>query len=108
MVVWWGSEVECESALARREREGGVSPEESSAALRRLERLKSAWREVQPVEGVRRIARRLLRVHAIRASDALQLAAAIAASDGDASTLEFVSLDARLVDAARREGFAGL
>jgi len=108
MVVWWGSEVECESALARREREGGVSPEESSAALRRLERLKSAWREVQPVEGVRRIARRLLRVHAIRASDALQLAAAIAASDGDPSTLEFVSLDARLVDAARREGFAGL
>ena len=54
---------------------------------------------------MRRAAERLLRVHALRASDSLQLAAALVASDHDPGTLEIVCLDARLASAARREGF---
>lgn len=50
-------------------------------------------------------ARRLLRVHALRAADALQLAAAIAASEADPASLDLVMLDEQLAEAARREGF---
>jgi predicted nucleic acid-binding protein len=54
----------------------------------------------------RKIAKRFLRVHNLRAADALQLAAAFLAAEKDSSTLEFVCLDERLANAARKEGFA--
>ena len=50
-------------------------------------------------------AKRLLRVHDLRTADALQLAAAVYVAEARPSTLEFVSLDDRLLAAARREGF---
>jgi uncharacterized protein len=105
MSVWWGTELECVSAVARREREGLATRRAAEQALDRLDQFRAAWEEVEPHETLRRTARRLLRVHALRAGDSLQLAAAIAASEGDPSTLEFVCLDARLVEAAEREGF---
>ncbi len=46
--------------------------------------------------------------HPLRAADALQLGAAIVAADGDTASLEFVTLDRRLADAALREGFPTL
>ncbi len=49
---------------------------------------------------------RLLRTHSLRAADALQLAAARAASEERPDTLPFVTLDERLALAAQREGFA--
>ena len=104
-VVWWGTEVECVSAVARLEREGALSAAQASATLRRLDDLAGRWLEVQPVAMVRTTARRLLRVHPLRAADALQLAAALVASEGDPASLPFVSGDARLRDAATREGF---
>ena len=58
-----------------------------------------------PSETVRRIARRALRVHDLRAADALQLAAATVAAESDPASLELISLDRRLLEAARREGF---
>ncbi|GAF79665.1 unnamed protein product, partial [marine sediment metagenome] len=66
ILAWWGTEVECVSALSRLEREDpSVAPivEES---LKRLDSLKRSWHEVQPVSSVRETARRLLRVHALR------------------------------------------
>lgn len=74
-------------------------------ALDRLEALAHTWHEVLPVESVRRASLRLLRVHALAAADALQLAGAIAASDDRPDTLPFMTLDGRLADAASREGF---
>jgi len=47
-------------------------------------------------------------VHELRAADAFQLAAALAAAEGSPSTLELVTLDDRLALAARREGFTVL
>jgi uncharacterized protein len=44
-------------------------------------------------------------VHPLRAADALQLAAAVVAAERDPPSLEFVSLDDRLLEAASREGF---
>jgi predicted nucleic acid-binding protein len=105
MLVWWATEIECVSAIARLEREDDLSSDATLAALERLDALVEGWNEVQPVEAARRSARRLLRVHSLRAADALQLAAAVAAAEGDPASLEIVTLDDRLTAAARREGF---
>ncbi len=105
MLVWWATEVECVSAIARLEREDDLSSSATQAALERLDALADGWSEVQPVEAARRVARRLLRMHSLRAADALQLAAALAAAEERPSSLEIVTLDDRLADAARREGF---
>jgi hypothetical protein len=59
---------------------------------------------VLPAAARRDEAMRLLRVHPLRSADALQLAAALAGADGEPSAREFVCLDARLADAAAREG----
>jgi uncharacterized protein len=105
MLVWWATESECVSAIARLERQGDLSSDTTAAALGHLDLLAESWNEVQPVEAVRRTARRLLRVHTLRAADALQLAAAVVAAEGQPSSLDIVSLDDRLGEAARREGF---
>jgi predicted nucleic acid-binding protein len=106
MTVWWGTEVECVSAIARQERREGLSQEAMQGALGLLETLVDEWDEMQPNASLRRTARRLLRVHDLRAADGLQLAAAIDASEGNPAALPFVTLDLRLADAARREGFS--
>jgi hypothetical protein len=105
VVTWWGSEIECVSALARLERESAVTAEMVSAAIARLKSLGAAWHEVQPTPLLRETAVRLLRVHLLRGADAVQLASALVAADREPATLEIVSLDARLAAAARREGF---
>lgn len=106
MCVWWGTEVECVSALARLEREDALTARVITDALARLDLLAEAWNEVQPVAAVRGAARRLLRVHALRAPDALQLGAAVVAAENVPASLDVVTLDERLAAAARREGFA--
>lgn len=108
MIVWWGTPVECTSAIARREREGGMSPNEATDALERLRALSASWQEVEPLARVRNVAQRLLRVHSLRAADSLQLAAAIICSENEPSSLPFVCLDDRLNVAAQREGFTVL
>jgi uncharacterized protein len=105
MCVWWGTEVECVSALARLDREGALTEGATTAALERLDLLAEGWNEVQPVAAVRSTARRLLRVHPLRGADALQLAAAVVAAEGQPASLGIVTLDERLAAAARREGF---
>ena len=67
--------------------------------------LSASWLEIEPLEQVRKRAIRLLRVHPLRAADALQLAAALTAADEDPERLDLVSSYDRLSAAARREGF---
>lgn len=105
VLVWWGARVECVSALARCVREGRVLRKELVRAEQRLLHLTQAWLEVAPTEPVRAAAQRLLRVHPLRAADALQLAAAVVAAEQEAASLELVTLDDRLAEAAEREGF---
>jgi len=104
--AWWGTPVECVSAVARVAREGGIDTVMASNILQRLRLLHEGWHEIQPVEELREIAKRLLRVHPLRAADALQLAAAFLAAEKTPATLDFVCLDDRLAEAARKEGFA--
>ena len=104
-VVWWASEVECASALARLERENLLAGAAIDAAYGRLRELSENWDEVEPSEAVRETAGRLLRVHPLRAADALQLAAAFVGAGQQPGRLQFVTLDQRLAEAARKEGF---
>jgi predicted nucleic acid-binding protein len=106
IVAWWATDIECASALARLERDSALDGAAMSTALRRLDLLAAAWQEIQPTTPVRRVAMRLLRVHPLRAADALQLGAAVIASENEPSTLRIVTLDDRLAQAADREGFS--
>lgn len=105
MLVWWATEVECASAIARLERDGALDAAAVNEAFDRLKRLGEGWHEVEPSDAVREGAVRFLRVHSLRATDALQLAAAFVAAERRPSSLEIVTLDERLAAAARKEGF---
>lgn len=105
VVTWWGTRIEAVSALARLERDGDIEADMLRRTLHGLEANARHWLEVPAIEDVRLQATRLLRVHRLRAADALQLAAAIIASDFAPGTLPFVTLDERLAVAADREGF---
>ena len=75
-------------------------------ALRRLQQLTDAWHQIDPSDAIREAAIRFLRVHPLRAADALQLAVAFVAAERRPPSLEMVTLDDRLANAARKEGFA--
>lgn len=102
-IVWWAAPVECASAIARRERDGSLPLALATEALRRLAALERTWFEVAPAAPLRASAQRLLRVHPLRAADALQLAAALAVGY-ETPTMAMVCLDRRLREAAQREG----
>ncbi len=106
MLVWWGSEVECMSALARLERAAALDAKGMARASDRLKQLADGWHEIEPSDIVRETAVRFLRVHPLRAADALQLAAAFTAAEQRPASLRVITLDDRLADAARKEGFA--
>jgi predicted nucleic acid-binding protein len=106
IVVWWGTPVECASALQRLVREASLPADDVGAAESRLRLLERQWIEVEPTQAVRRQAERLLRLHPLRAADALQLAAALIVCHHDPAALPFLTADERLATAARREGFA--
>jgi predicted nucleic acid-binding protein len=104
IIAWWGTRIECLSALTRLEREERMDVAGMGAAVERLALIAEAWHEVLPGSRLRQIAERLLRVHPLRAADALQLAAALVAAGDDPTSLPFVSLDRHLNAAAAREG----
>ena len=105
MVSWWGTPIECCSAVARLRRENGITAEDEQMLRSRLDELVDFWNEIIPSDSVRATARRLLLRHPLRAADSLQLAAALVWSEGRPDGLEFVCLDGRLRAAAQAEGF---
>jgi uncharacterized protein len=105
LVIWWGTPVECWSAVSRLRREGGLRPEEAVRAQRVLDRLAKGADQMQPTEPLRAYALRLVATHPLRAADALQLAAALVWCQGLAAGTGFVCLDERLRAAAAIEGF---
>lgn len=105
MLVWWATPVECASAVARLERDGALDDTQAATAFDRLKQLSGAWHQVEASDAVRDTAIRFLRVHPLRAADALQLAAAFIAADRRPPELEVVTLDDRVTAAARKEGF---
>jgi predicted nucleic acid-binding protein len=104
-VVWWGTVIEAVSSLNRLTREGTFNTKESSQAFARLDYLRGRWNEVQPTEEVRDRAERLLRIHKLRAADALQLAAALVWCGDHPQGRALIGADGNLSDAAGAEGF---
>ena len=106
--VWWGTLVECSSALARRSRLAEFPPSEKRRATDRLMEMAAIWTEIQPGEVLRGRSLRLLSSHNLRAADALQLAAALIWAEERPAGRSFICLDERLRQAARRDGFTVL
>ncbi len=105
VAVWWATSVEAPSAVFRLQRAGAIGPAVATRLLTKLDELLSEALEIPPTDGVRALARRLLRVHDLRAADALQLAAALVWVEHQPEGARFVCLDRRLSEAAAREGF---
>jgi predicted nucleic acid-binding protein len=103
--VWCLTRVELTSALARLGREGALTTSEIVRAERRCDGLATRWSEVDALGEVRDQAQRLLRVHALRSAEALQLGAAVVAVDHRPRGRQLVTLDDVLADAAAAEGF---
>lgn len=108
VLAWVLSDVEMRSAVRRLERDGMLVGEDLAEAIARLEALWSTLNVVRLTDAVKARAKRLLGAHALRAADALQLAAALVVSEDDPVGQEFVCLDTRLAAAAAREGFTVL
>jgi predicted nucleic acid-binding protein len=105
IMVWWGTRVECVSAVRRRLREGKLDAGGERRALARLDALARGWSEVAPSASLRRVAERLLYRHVLTAADALQLAAAMEWAGDDVAGAGLVTFDTRLSAAAKTEGF---
>jgi len=105
VVVWQLAGTEVTSALWRRRRADEIDEVVRRLAEAGLAVLEGLWTAVEDTPLVDRRARRLLALHPVRAADALHLAAALIACDERTKMLPFVTLDDRLADAARREGF---
>ena len=105
---WWATRVECASVLARLTREGRLDGGAGRRARADLDDLYRGVCEIEPTEDVRERAERCLAVHALRAADALQLAAALIWARERPMGMTVVSLDERLRLAAFREGFTVL
>ncbi len=105
LVLWWGTLVECVSALEakRRAPQSTLTDELYAEGYRRLADLVLGANLVQPTEAVRAKAVEYLKHHPLRSADALQLAAAFVARQPS-----FVCLDQRLRSAAKAEGFVVL
>ena len=101
--------LEVYAALKRRERAGGISPEDSDAA-RSILRIEAARMVQQPLNpAVLEAARQLLDRHEFRSPDALQLGAAIVAREMfQGLEIIFVSSDQRILAAAKQERFETL
>ena len=108
VAMWWATPVELTSAAARMRRMGEVDDAGCTRILSRIGPLVHGSEEVQPTEEVRQTALRLIRVYDLRAADSLQLAAALVWARHVPAGLDFVCMDAKLCEAAEKEGFTVL
>jgi uncharacterized protein len=100
--------VEMASAIARQTRSGGLNPAAAGTAMSRFRHdLSHEYRVVEINPALIAVAMSLAEIHALRAYDAVQLAAAVAVksrSDSLGLTLTLVSADLALNAAATLEG----
>ena len=105
IVLWTLTPVEVVSALRRLVRDKALAEEVAGLAEGRLAEIVRAGHVIIDVEPVKSLATRLLRLHPLRAFDALQLGAALHWAEGHPQGRMFHTLDSRLALAAQREGF---
>lgn len=104
IALWWGTEIECISALARKEREGNLTISQYAAAEKILKNIVESSIIILPSSELKKVAQRLLRTHSLRAADAVQLAAPIVLAGDRLSALTMITFDTQLQFSAQREG----
>jgi hypothetical protein len=105
VVYWWGTPLDCASALAAAKRQGTFSDADFQRSQAVIDHLRQRAFEVQPSSEVRARALRIVAVHPLRAPAALQLAAALVWCREHTQGAALVSLDEKLRLAAALEGF---
>jgi predicted nucleic acid-binding protein len=93
-IVWWGTQVEIRSALARLVRDGEIDRAGRATAVNKWMALSQRTREVPPTKRVLDVA-----------SDLPDLAAALVWCKEKPRNRPFVSADNRLAEAAEKAGF---
>ena len=107
-VAWWGTYVEVHSAICRLHREHLINDANKQGAVARLRLLSRGWREIFPDDQIRDLAAESLDNYALRAADALQLAASLIWCQKRPSRRNFICADHRLAQAAASAGFSVL
>ncbi|MGC2444847.1 PIN domain-containing protein [Candidatus Binatus sp.] len=105
VTIWMMTVIEVMSAVARKQRERPELAELCKQAIFDVRDAAVTWVQIEDAAAARHHAERIIMNYPLRAADALQLAAALVAADGEPQSLELVTLDGRLAEAARREGF---
>ena len=105
VTTWTLTEIEIRSALARLERESLMEPSSLKQASDKAAAHWTTFDVIAILDPVKVRARRMINVHSLKAANAVQLAAALTAVQDSPTGQTFVTLDARLATAARREGF---
>jgi predicted nucleic acid-binding protein len=105
MLTAWHAVSECASAFCRLRRETLITELELNNLLIRLEEQSGNWFIITPAKRLERLTLRALRVHPLRAMDAIHLAAACLARNEEGPPMDFYSEDVRLLEAAAKEGF---
>lgn len=103
--AWTLTPIEIFSALCRIQREKYLKTDDFQKAWARWKEFSEFISFINNVEVVKTRAERILQTHPLKAADALQLAAALIACSDDSTHHLFVTLDTKLVEAARKEGF---
>lgn len=96
------------SAVARRAREGALTTDQCDRVLAGLNHDLRAMAVVELIPEISEEARSLLRMHALRAGDAIQLASALHLQRHLGRPTPFVVFDERLAAAARAAGLGVL
>jgi predicted nucleic acid-binding protein len=105
VMAWILTDMECHAAMCRLARENRLSHPDLTSAVDRLKILWESVDVITAVSAVKARARRLLSLHPLAATDALQLGAALVAVQDQAAEVEFACVDPVLAAAALREGF---
>lgn len=105
-VVWWATQVEIASALARLVRMQQLTPADWADARNLAARLADSWSVIQPTEAVRKRAIEIIQRYDLPAADAFQLAAGLEWCQNSPQGRILLTSDDRLLQAALMVGFA--
>lgn len=101
----WHAVSECASAFCRLRREERITERQLNGLLKDLEEMAGNWFIISPGKRLEKLTLRMLRVHPLRAMDAIHLAAACLSRSEDENVMCFYSEDIRLAEAAAKEGY---
>lgn len=103
--TWTLTSVEVMSTLARLRRMGSLNDLLYENASKEWRKIQIMFEVIKDVEKVKVKAEHLVRIHPLKAADALQLASAMLIAEREPATCDFVTLDEQLGRAASLEGF---